>query len=178
MLLTTIEHAGLNDLSERRLAAALAWLATTDLSSLECGRHEIMGDEVFANVMEIVTAPAESKAFEAHRRYHDIHCVIEGDEVIYVAPLKETVPLTEHDDATDDIRADGELIAEVRGELALNVCGHKSIWSIGIDLVEDASDDDGRAIEAKGGFEEDAIAFAIGIGLIGTGISNHRDNTN
>ena len=101
MLLTTINHAGLNDLSERRLAAALAWLATTDLSSLECGRHEIMGDEVFANVMEIVTAPAESKAFEAHRRYHDIHCVIEGDEVIYVAPLKETVPLTEHDDATD-----------------------------------------------------------------------------
>lgn len=101
MLLTTIDHAGLNDVSAPRLAAALAWLATTDLASLENGRHEIMGDEVFANVMELVTAPADSKAFEAHRRYHDIHCVIEGDEVIMVAPLKECVPLTEHDEASD-----------------------------------------------------------------------------
>ena len=101
MLLTTIEHAGLNDVSERRLALALNWLATTDLASLECGRHEICGDEVFANVMEFETVPADSKAFEAHRRYHDIHCVIEGEEVVMVAPLKETVPLTEHDEASD-----------------------------------------------------------------------------
>ena len=101
MLLTTIDHAGLNDISERRLALALDWLRTTDLAALEPGRHEILGDEVFANVMEFVTSPAESKAFEAHRRYHDIHCVIKGEEVIYVAPLMETVPLTEHDEAND-----------------------------------------------------------------------------
>lgn len=101
MLLTTIDHAGLNDISERRLALALDWLRSTDLATLEPGRHEILGDEVFANVMEFVTSPAESKAFEVHRRYHDIHCVIEGEEVLYVAPLKETVPLTEHDEAND-----------------------------------------------------------------------------
>ena len=101
MLLCSLDDARLNDLSGERLGVALAWLAETDLASLEPGRHEIAGDEVFANVMAIETMPTQDKQFEAHRRYHDIHCVIEGAELIEIAPVEDCTALQDFDEEAD-----------------------------------------------------------------------------
>ena len=89
MIFSSIEHARDNDLSAARFAKALAFLAREDLAALEPGRHEIDGDEVFANVQELVTVPAGEKNYEAHRRYADIHYVVSGTELICVAPVGE-----------------------------------------------------------------------------------------
>ena len=89
MLFSSIKYASHNDISGERFQRALAWLAATDMSGIECGRHDIMGDEVFANVMEFTTVPAAEKNFEAHRRYADIHYVISGVERLAVAPVDE-----------------------------------------------------------------------------------------
>ena len=62
------------------MAKVLEFLSRDDLADIECGRHDIDGDNVFANVMEFETVPASEKPFEAHRRYADIHFVISGVE--------------------------------------------------------------------------------------------------
>ena len=101
MIFSSLANLGANVLSGERVAKALAFLAREDLAGLEGGRHEICGDEVFANVQEIVTVPADEKDYEAHRRYADIHYVISGTELIGVAPVGECAPVGEFSEADD-----------------------------------------------------------------------------
>lgn len=101
MIFSSIEHVRDNDLSAARFAKALAFLAREDLAALAPGRHEIDGDEVFANVQELVTVPAGEKSYEAHRRYADIHYVVSGTELICVAPVGECEPVGEFSEADD-----------------------------------------------------------------------------
>lgn len=101
MIYSSLANLGANVLSEERVAKALAFLAREDLAGLEGGRHEICGDEVFANVQEIVTVPADEKDYEAHRRYADIHYVISGTELIGVAPVGECASVGEFSEADD-----------------------------------------------------------------------------
>ena len=101
MIFTSLVNASSNDLSAARFAKALAFLAREDLASLEPGRHDIDGDEVFANVQELVTVPAGEKNYEAHRRYADIHYVVSGTELIGVAPVAECESVGEFSEADD-----------------------------------------------------------------------------
>ena len=64
-------------------AAALAWLAKADKP--ETGRHELKGNDLFVNVQSYTPAPAEGKVFEAHEKYADIQCVLEGREKCHLA---------------------------------------------------------------------------------------------
>lgn len=70
----------------RGLSPVLANILNTvrqyDLPGLALGRHEIDGDRVFMNVMELVTEPAESKRAEIHQEYLDIQILIGGEERI------------------------------------------------------------------------------------------------
>lgn len=101
MLFANIADVFQNDVSAPRLKKALDFIANTDLSQLECGRHDIDGDEVFANVMEFTTVPASEKNYEAHRRYADVHVVISGTEVLGVAPIGECEPVGDFNEADD-----------------------------------------------------------------------------
>ena len=101
MIFTSLANASANDLSDVRFAKALAFLSRDDLADLEPGRHEIDGDEVFANVQELTTVPAGEKNYEAHRRYADIHYVISGTELIGIAPVGECEPVGEFSEADD-----------------------------------------------------------------------------
>ena len=101
MIFSSLANVAANDLPAERFAKALAFLAREDLAELEAGRHEICGDEVFANVQQIVTVPAGEKDYEAHRRYADIHYVISGTELLGVAPVAECAPVGEFSEADD-----------------------------------------------------------------------------
>ena len=65
------------------------------------GRHDVAGDEIFANVMAITSCPASEKNFEAHHSYIDIHYVIEGEELLGTAPVGECPALQEFNEADD-----------------------------------------------------------------------------
>ena len=101
MIFTSLASAAANDLSQERYQRALEFLARPDLAELEPGRHDVMGDEVFANVQDITTVPAGEKNYEAHRRYADIHYVISGTELLGVAPVAECAPVGEFSEADD-----------------------------------------------------------------------------
>ena len=49
------------------------------------------------------------KKFEAHRRFIDIHYIIEGEEILGYADIKTLVPICEYHDEEDYIFMDGEV---------------------------------------------------------------------
>ncbi len=101
MLVTALKTAEDNDYLNERMKKAFSFLRDTDLQALPCGRHDIDGDLVFANVMEYDTVPADQKDLEAHRLYYDVQYVVEGHEALYYAPLEglaEASAFNEQDD--------------------------------------------------------------------------------
>ena len=59
---------------------AFDYLKTTDLQSLETGRHVIDSDNVFALVNEYLTKEESEVPFETHKKYVDIQYLISGIE--------------------------------------------------------------------------------------------------
>ncbi|MDE6204399.1 MAG: YhcH/YjgK/YiaL family protein, partial [Lachnospiraceae bacterium] len=79
---------------------ALAYMAGTDLSSLEDGRHEIDGNNVFVNVMQAATDPGK-KEYEFHEEYYDIQIDLAGCEDIWFS--------TEFQEITRPYGEDGDI---------------------------------------------------------------------
>lgn len=65
-----------------RFAKAFAWLRATDLVRLAPGRHEIDGDDIYANVSDaaVLEPYAADATMEAHRAYIDVHVPVSGAE--------------------------------------------------------------------------------------------------
>ena len=69
---------------------ALDFLCATDIMALKLGRHDIMGDMMFANVMNMTTHGYEGSYPEVHQKYIDLMYWPEGGERIGVAPYLGT----------------------------------------------------------------------------------------
>ena len=80
------------------------FLINTDLKNISTGRHEIQGDEIFANVEILTTKPQTEAKWEAHRKYIDIQYVITGEEKMGYGVIddfkKTVVPYNEVKDIT------------------------------------------------------------------------------
>ncbi len=79
-----------------RIGAALAFLNLAETARLEPAavgtanslRVDVRGDEIFALVQRYQTKLADEAFWEAHRKYIDVQCVMEGVEVMGHAPLE------------------------------------------------------------------------------------------
>ncbi|MBT1443964.1 YhcH/YjgK/YiaL family protein [Shewanella sp. JM162201] len=89
-----------------RIAAALAFLADTDLSALPKGRHSIDGDNLFAIVNDYDTQPAGTEPFETHKRYADVQFVVSGEEAFGYLPLAGQATLAPYHEAHDFVEYD------------------------------------------------------------------------
>ena len=63
-----------------RFKAAFDFIRNSDLSSMEAGRYEIDGDNIFALVQVYDTKDVADKFFETHKNYIDIQYIISGCE--------------------------------------------------------------------------------------------------
>ena len=64
------------------LKAALDCLRTTDFAALAPGRHELSGDDIFFQVIDLTTKPAAENRPEVHRAYIDVQFLVRGTEKI------------------------------------------------------------------------------------------------
>ncbi len=69
-----------------RVYTALKFLSETDFSKMDLGRYELDGDNIFYMVQEYNTDPDKAVS-EAHRKYIDIQFMVDGEELIGVAPI-------------------------------------------------------------------------------------------
>ena len=84
------------------LQTALAWLAKMRHQTLEDGRIEIDGSQVYALVQSY-----DSKiepVFEAHQRYLDIQYIVDGSELFGWAPFEKLVPSAPYNPEKDVVK--------------------------------------------------------------------------
>ena len=79
-------YVGVNPYFER----LINFLKTVDLGSLPEGKIDIEGDELFGNCFSYVADGQPGDFFETHRKYLDIHLVLENTEDMAVSSVKST----------------------------------------------------------------------------------------
>ena len=62
------------------------YLKNNNLSLLNGGRYEILGNSVFVLIQEYHTQPASEKFMESHKKYIDIQIVLDGQEFMGYSP--------------------------------------------------------------------------------------------
>ena len=80
------------------------YLRTTDISLLEEGRHDILGDSLYVNVANAELRTAESAPLEVHNRYIDVQVIIEGEELFGWGERKRCTEAREEFDTERDIQ--------------------------------------------------------------------------
>lgn len=82
MIMDNLKNADKYEKLNNHFQKAFQFLMNTNLEELSAGRHEIDGDNVFANVQEYETNPIEQTGWESHAKYIDIQFVVKGKEKI------------------------------------------------------------------------------------------------
>ena len=83
------------------LRAGLEFLERTDPAALPMGKHEILGDSVYAIHMKSPSRAPAAGQFESHREYIDIQYLVSGEEIIGLAPVETLQVVTPYDPAKD-----------------------------------------------------------------------------
>lgn len=82
MILDSFRNAELYYSICPRMKRAFELIANTDLVSLEVGPHQLDGDDIWVNIMEVdLKQPADAK-LEIHNVYADIQILLVGDEEV------------------------------------------------------------------------------------------------
>jgi len=97
MLLDSIDRLYLYEDKIPHLKEALAKLA--EIKDAEPGRYEYDGG--FILIQSGVCKPLEAPEFEAHRKYIDLQCLLDGEEWFEWCDIRELEPCTPYDDAKD-----------------------------------------------------------------------------
>lgn len=80
MIVDAIKNAELYYSLSPRIKQVFDWLAQTDVAALSVGRHNIDGDNLFVNVMDVALKPQSEAALEVHNRYLDIQVMVGTEE--------------------------------------------------------------------------------------------------
>ena len=105
MIIDKIKNASTHFGLGERFAKALLYLQSTDFKHIEPGKYEIEGDGIYALVQQYMTSEKKDR-LEAHRRYADIHYMVDGVEVMGVANTDDLEAGT-YDNATDYLPVQG-----------------------------------------------------------------------
>lgn len=108
MIVDVLKNAPLYAASNPRLAAALNYLQKTDCNTLEPGKVELDGDNLFVLVQECNSRPVAGAEFEAHRKYADIHFVCSGCERMGYMHIERLTVTKAFDEAKDCEMLQGE----------------------------------------------------------------------
>ena len=80
---------------------AIQYVLATDFTSMEPGKYQIDGENIFAIVNEFTTKPKEECDPESHQDYADIQIIISGTERFGYTPLTTQVATTPYNPEKD-----------------------------------------------------------------------------
>lgn len=82
------------------------YAASHELAGYEKGSHPIDGERFFVNIVEYETTLPENRFWEAHRKYLDVHLMLDGQEQIDLNFI-QNMDQKEFVDADDFLPMDG-----------------------------------------------------------------------
>jgi biofilm protein TabA len=71
------------------LDTAIDYIASQEIGELAEGAHHIDGDNVVVHIKSYETGDPKTIKYEAHRKYIDIHFVVDGKEGCFYTPLED-----------------------------------------------------------------------------------------
>ena len=121
MVFDKIKNAKLYFPLGEKIQKALQYLAKTDFSSVEPGKYEIDGENIFALVNEYNTKPLSVGKWEAHRKYIDVQYVASGREKIGISEFEKVIILEEYNEDKDCsiYKGDGNYLLVDEGHFAI-----------------------------------------------------------
>ena len=94
MVIDTLENCSRYESLHPRFKAAFDFLKRAEAENVPIGRIDLDGNTLYALTQEYDTKPIHDGKLEAHRKYIDIQFILEGEEFIGYAPLKNQKPAT------------------------------------------------------------------------------------
>lgn len=82
MILCNIEDLGRVECLNPLFGKLFDYLRNNNLLKMPLGRIELQGDDLFINNSEPTCVKAEDQVLEIHRRYIDVHVLLEGSETV------------------------------------------------------------------------------------------------
>lgn len=121
MIFDAIENAHIYQNIDEKFKKAFEFIRTNDCSSLEDGKIEIDGDNIFAKVERYNTKDPETANFEVHQKYIDLQYIVSGSENIGFV-LADYLDVVETYDAEKDVEllnGDGDFVQVNDGEFVI-----------------------------------------------------------
>lgn len=101
MIIDTLANAHRYHSLGPKFIKAFDYLRQTGLSTLEKGKYEIDGKDIFAIVNEYDTVDPSGEQMESHKKYIDVQYIIKGKEQIGHAILQGQTPSKAYDEDAD-----------------------------------------------------------------------------
>lgn len=121
MIVDQLENANTYVHINNRLAVALRYLQSNDLSTFAVGTYEIEDREIYAIVSEYISKNIEEAKWESHKKYADIQFVLSGVEKMGHAALK-AMEVVENYNPEKDItilKGTGDYVTVTAGTFAI-----------------------------------------------------------
>ena len=99
MIVDVFENAHKYYCLHKRFERAFEYIFSTDFEKLPCGRYEIDGNDIYANVDEYETK--EDTLMEFHKKYIDIQFMVQGEEFIGYHPFKNLEIMNQYQEALE-----------------------------------------------------------------------------
>lgn len=101
MILDTLSNANRYHHLGPQFIKAFDFLRNTDLNTIEKGKYEIDGTNIFAIVNEYDTVDPSTEQMESHKQYIDVQYIVKGAEQIGHAFLNKQTPSQAYDAEKD-----------------------------------------------------------------------------
>ena len=97
---------------DERILACFKYSLENDLKTFNTGSHEINGDDVFVNIVSYNTVDKDERFWEAHRKYIDVHLILDGTEKISLNHI-DNLEQKEYEEDSDFLPLNGNESASV-----------------------------------------------------------------
>lgn len=142
-------YKGLNEKFSAALIECQNYIQNHDIHLLEKGQHLIRGTDFYVNILEYTTQSEKHCIWEAHKKYLDVHYIIEGEEYINVSNTFDMKEFEYNEDA-DYLKIDG-------------ICQNQLLLKSGILLLLDTNDAHKTGIQKNGSCFVKKAVFKIKI---------------
>jgi len=115
MIFDQLKNAELYFQINNRFRKAFDYLKSNDFNSIEPGKYEIDGEDIYAIVQQYDTKPMSSGKWEAHKKYIDIQFIVNGKEKMGYSHKNKMIVTHEYNSDKDALYLKGEgnyLVAE------------------------------------------------------------------
>lgn len=107
MIFGNVENLEEYSFLDQAIKECFEYAKKNDLMAFENKSHEIDGDRIFVNIVEYETKDEDQRFWEAHKKYLDIHLMLDGEEEIGLNFLKN-MTVNDYVDEDDFLSMDGD----------------------------------------------------------------------